>query len=85
MTAAIDPAGMPLAIDVVPGQKADDPLYIPIVDRVHKSLCCTYLLFCGDCKNKSSYQIYCPPLSMSSYYQCTDFKTNHTMDTAGHH
>jgi hypothetical protein len=29
MISALDPLGMPVATDVVPGQRADDPLYLP--------------------------------------------------------
>ena len=50
MTGALDPLGMPLATDVVSGEKADDPLYIPVIERVHNSLQKTGVLYCGDCK-----------------------------------
>jgi transposase len=29
MVSALDPLGMPVATDVIPGQRADDPLYLP--------------------------------------------------------
>ncbi|MCW5211526.1 hypothetical protein VU04_01275 [Desulfobulbus sp. TB] len=38
MTGVLDPLGMPLATDVVSGEKADDPLYIPVIERVHNAL-----------------------------------------------
>ena len=38
MVSALDPLGMPDATDVVPGQRADDPLYIPAITRVCKGL-----------------------------------------------
>src|SRR5437660_6458373 len=51
MMATLDPLGLPLALDVVSGEQADDPLYVPTIDRV---LAClvgrTGLLFVGDCK-----------------------------------
>jgi len=50
MTGALDPIGMPLATDVVSGEKADDRLYIPVIKRVHDSLQKTGVLYCGDCK-----------------------------------
>ncbi|MGB5686228.1 MAG: IS1634 family transposase, partial [Candidatus Electrothrix sp.] len=50
MTGALDPMGMPLATDVVSGEKADDRLYIPVIKRVHESLQKTGVLYCGDCK-----------------------------------
>lgn len=50
MLATLDPLGMPLAVDVVPGQRSDDPLYLPIIARVRASLGRTGLLYVGDCK-----------------------------------
>jgi transposase len=38
MRAAMDPLGLPVATDVVPGQRADDPLYMPAIVRVRESL-----------------------------------------------
>ncbi len=38
MLATIDPLGMPLATVVVPGNAADDPLYVPAIERVRKTL-----------------------------------------------
>ncbi|CAK8712959.1 Transposase IS4-like domain-containing protein [Candidatus Electrothrix laxa] len=53
MTGALDPLGMPLATDVVSGEKADDPLYIPVIERVNNALQKTGVLYCGDCKMSS--------------------------------
>ena len=50
MVAAIDPLGMPLVSQVVAGDIADDPLYIPAVDRVLKIIDGVGLLFVGDSK-----------------------------------
>jgi transposase len=50
MLATLDPLGMPVAVDVVPGQRNDEPLYVPIIDRVRTSLQRTGLLYVGDCK-----------------------------------
>jgi len=50
MLATLDPLGMPLAADVVPGQHTDDPLYLPTIARVRASLGQTGLLYVGDCK-----------------------------------
>lgn len=50
MLATLDPLGLPLAADVVPGQRSDDPLYLPIIARVRASLGRTGLLYVGDCK-----------------------------------
>src|SRR6266481_7079436 len=50
MMATLDPLGLPLALDVVSGQQADDPLYVPIIDRVLTCLGRTGLLVVGDSK-----------------------------------
>jgi transposase len=38
MISALDPLGMPVATDVVPGQRADDPRSIPAITRVREGL-----------------------------------------------
>lgn len=50
MVAALDPLGLPLVSQVVAGNIADDPLYIPAVDRVLKIIAGVGLLFVGDSK-----------------------------------
>lgn len=50
MVAALDPLGMPLVSQVVEGSQADDPLYIPAVERVLKIIAGAGLLFVGDSK-----------------------------------
>ena len=50
MQAVLDPLGMPVATDVVSGERADDPLYVPCIERVQESLGRRGLLFVGDCK-----------------------------------
>ena len=50
MQAVLDPLGMPLATDVVSGERADDPLYVPCIRRVQESLGRHGLLYVGDCK-----------------------------------
>jgi transposase len=37
MQAVLDPLGMPLATDVVSGERADDPWYMPCIERVQAS------------------------------------------------
>src|SRR5438094_3743520 len=49
MQAVLDPLGMPLATDVVSGERADDPLYVPCIRRVQESLGRHGLLYVGDC------------------------------------
>jgi transposase len=50
MLSALDPLGLPLATQVVAGQVADDPLYLPAVRQVSQSLQEHGLLYVGDCK-----------------------------------
>ena len=50
MMATLDPLGLPLASDVVSGKKADDTLYVPVIDRVNATLERKGLLFVGDVK-----------------------------------
>jgi transposase len=50
MMGALDPLGLPIATDVVSGERADDRLYVPIIDRIVTILEKTGLLFVGDCK-----------------------------------
>ena len=50
MVGTLDPLGLPLVMDVVSGERADDPLYIPAVQRIVELLAVTGLLFVGDCK-----------------------------------
>ena len=50
MLSVLDPLGLPVATDVVPGQRADDPLYIPAIARVRESVGRCGLLYVGDGK-----------------------------------
>jgi transposase len=50
MIGSLDPLGMPLATDVLSGERADDGLYIPLIERMRRGLNKTGLLFVGDCK-----------------------------------
>jgi transposase len=50
MLSALDPMGMPIATQVVSGERADDPLYIPAIQQVGASLDERGLLYVGDCK-----------------------------------
>lgn len=50
MVAAAEPAGHLLASDIYPGQRADDPLYPPLIRRVRSLVGRTGLLYVGDCK-----------------------------------
>ena len=48
--AVLDPLGLPLATAVVPGNAADDPLYVPAIRSVQQSLGVGGRTYVGDCK-----------------------------------
>jgi transposase len=48
--AVLDPLGLPLATAVVPGNSTDDPLYVPAIQSVRKSLGVGGRTYVGDCK-----------------------------------
>lgn len=50
MMGSLDPLGMPLATDVLSGERADDGLYVPVIKRMHDSLKKEGVLYVGDCK-----------------------------------
>lgn len=50
MMSTIDPLGLPIAVDAVSGDKADDPLYLPCYWRTQAILNKTGLLYVGDTK-----------------------------------
>lgn len=50
MLSTLDPLAMPVATEVLAGNKADDPLYTPAISRVRETLKCRGLLYIGDCK-----------------------------------
>jgi transposase len=50
MAAAVEGSGHWLACDVLPGQRADDPLYLPLIARVRATLQQLGVLYTGDSK-----------------------------------
>jgi transposase len=50
MLAVLDPLGWPVATDIVPGQRAADPLYLPAITRVRERMGRCGLLYVGDGK-----------------------------------
>src|SRR5438128_5120897 len=50
MLSALDPLGLPVATQVVSGERADDRLYLPAIAEVSQSLNAGGLLYVGDCK-----------------------------------
>jgi transposase len=53
MIGSLDPLGMPLSTDVLSGERADDGLYLPIIERIRTGLQTPGLLFVGDCKRSA--------------------------------
>ncbi|MBF0235297.1 MAG: IS1634 family transposase [Desulfamplus sp.] len=79
MSACLDPLGMPLASDVVSGEKADDGLYIPLINRLNESLKKPGLLFSGDCK-MSALETRASLVSSGHHYLCPLPLTGKTAD-----
>ena len=50
MLAVLDLLRVPVAKDVVLGQRADDLLYLPAITRARQGVECRGLLYVGDCK-----------------------------------
>lgn len=50
MVASLDPMGLPVAVDVVAGNRADDRLYVPVYRRVKETIPEQGLLVVGDSK-----------------------------------
>jgi transposase len=50
MLASLDPLGLPIAVDIEPGNVADDPLYVPIYHRLKRIIKEKGLLVVGDSK-----------------------------------
>ncbi len=46
----LDPLGLPVTTTVVAGNRADDPLYLPEIQRVQQSLGRSGVTYIGDCK-----------------------------------
>ena len=53
MLATLDPLGLPLVTEVLSGERADDPLYLPAITRVRACLDRTGWLDVGDVKMSS--------------------------------
>lgn len=53
MAAAAEPSGYLIASDVLSGERADDRLYTPLIERVRKTVGRSGLLYTGDCKMAS--------------------------------
>src|SRR2546421_10408218 len=60
---------MPLATEVLSGEHADDPVYVPIIGRVREGLQQSGLLYVGDCK-MAALQTRASIQAQGDYYLC---------------
>jgi len=67
--ASLDPFGLPLASEVLSGEQADDPVYVPLIDRVRSGLQQSGLLYVGDCK-MAALQTRASIQAHGDYYLC---------------
>jgi transposase len=69
MMGALDPLGMPLATEVLAGERADDGWYMPLIQRLEAGLSQPGLLFVGACKLSAlgtrAYGVGRQPMSLS--------------------
>jgi len=65
----LDPLGLPLTATLASGEKADDPLYVPEIDRVRQTLQRRGLLYVGDSK-LAALQTRLHVASGGDYYLC---------------
>ena len=79
MVAALDPLGLPLVTEVVAGSQADDPLYVPAIDRVLQIMDGVGLLFVGDSK-MSALSIRAHIHSLGQHYLCPLAQTGSTAE-----
>ena len=69
MLATLDPLGMPVATQVVSGNRADDPLYLPAIAAVQATLDKQWLLYVGDAK-MAAFTTRATMHKQESYYLC---------------
>jgi transposase len=79
MVAALDPLGLPLVTEVVAGNQADDPLYMPAVERVLQIIDGVGLLFVGDSK-MSALAIRAHIHALGQHYLCPLAQTGTTAE-----
>jgi transposase len=77
MVAALDPLGLPLVTEVVAGNEADDPLYVPTIACVLAIIKVAGLLFVGDCK-MSAVATRAYVQSLGHFYLCPLAQTGRT-------
>jgi transposase len=65
----LDPLGVPLTTTVVSGERADDPLYLPEIQRVQATVSRRGLTYVGDCK-MAARQTRATIAASGDYYLC---------------
>ena len=71
MMGSLDPLGMPLATDVVSGNRSDDELYAPIISRMSNILNREGVLYVGDCKMGSfGNRLHIKSAEIQGHYLC---------------
>ncbi len=79
MSGALDPLGMPLATEVVSGERADDGLYAPVISRISAILQQEGVLYVGDCKLCShANRVHIKGKTIQGHYLCPLPNTGHT-------
>ncbi len=78
--ATLDPLGIPLTVKVVPGNSADDPLYVPVMKQIFLSTAKRGILFLGDCKMGSMLTRWFVAKN-GSFYVCPLSEVSHSTDT----
>lgn len=79
MLSTLDPLALPLATQVVSGQRADDPLYLPAIEQVRQGLARRGLLYVGDCK-MAALDTRAHIVAGADYYLCPLSKTQRAPD-----
>jgi transposase len=69
MLSALDPLGLPVATQIVSGQRADDRLSLPAIAQLSQSLNTHGLLYVGDCK-MAALQTRAYLQAQQDYYLC---------------
>lgn len=69
MMAVLEPLGLPLLTTVVSGEKADDPLYLPAIEKIQGMLDRQGLLYVGDSKMAAT-QTRATVAKSKNYYLC---------------
>ncbi|MCA1607022.1 MAG: IS1634 family transposase, partial [Acidobacteria bacterium] len=65
----LDPLGLPLTTAVVAGNAADDPLYVPEIEKLRQSIGRSRLTYIGDCK-MAALQTRAQLVAHKDYYLC---------------